>query len=161
VLTEFLDGEEEVAAGEKGAVVCTGLKNYAMPLIRYKDEDIAIPLHEDCSCGVRLPMLKGIEGRESDMLMALDGCLISPWNFFPFPFEDYDGIMQFRIIQDRKDRVIFQMIIDENAFAMSRLEKARVRIQKLFGEGMHADFQFVSEFKKERTGKMRAISRLF
>jgi phenylacetate-CoA ligase len=161
VLMEFLDGEEEIAAGERGAVVCTGLNNYAMPLIRYKDEDIAVPLHENCSCGVKLPMLKSIEGRESDMLMALDGRLISPWQFFPFPFDNYDGITQFRIIQDRKNRILFQMIIEEGVFAISRLDNARLRIKKLFGEEMQADFEITDQLKKDQTGKMRAISRLF
>jgi hypothetical protein len=86
-------------------------------------------------------MLKSIEGRESDMLMALDGRLISPWQFFPFPFDNYDGITQFRIIQDRKNRILFQMIIEEGVFAISRLDNARLRIKKLFGEEMQADFE--------------------
>jgi len=161
VLVEFLDGEEEVAAGERGEVVCTGLNNYAMPLIRYGDHDIAVPIDEECSCGVKLPMLKGIEGRENDFLMALDGRMISPWQFYPYPFDDFTGIEQFKIVQDRKDRLIFQLIIEDDLFDASRLDKARLTIQKLFGEEMRVDFEICERLERDKTGKMRVISRLF
>ena len=161
VLTEFLDGVEEVAAGERGEVVCTGLNNYAMPLIRYEHDDIAVPIDGECSCGVKLPLLKGIEGRENDFLMALDGRLISPWQFYPYPFDDYVGLKQFKVIQDRKDRLIFQLIIEDSLFDVSRLDRARVTIQKLFGGEMQVDFEIVDEFQRDKSGKMRVISRLF
>ena len=161
VLIEFLEGGEQVAAGERGEVVCTGLNNYAMPFIRFTDGDIAVPTDEECSCGVKLPMLESIEGRESDLLMALNGRLISPWQFFPYPFDDYVGITQFKITQDRKDRLILQLIIEKDVFDMARLEKARLEIQKLFGEEMQVNFEIVNKLEKDRTGKMRAISCLF
>jgi phenylacetate-CoA ligase len=161
VLMEFLDGEEEVAVGERGTIVCTGLNNYAMPLIRYKNDDIAVPVEEECSCGVKLPLLRSIEGRESDLLMAIDGHFVSPWHFFPFPFEDFTGIRQFRIIQDRKDRILLQVVAEEGTVDEYRLNEARTRMKKLFGKAMRVDFEFVDDLKKGPTGKMRAISRLF
>jgi phenylacetate-CoA ligase len=161
VLMEFLDGEEEVAAGERGAVVCTGFNNYAMPLIRYKDNDIAVPLDEECSCGVKLPLLRNIEGRESDLLMAIDGHLVSPWHFFPFPFKDYAGIRQFKIIQDRKDRILLQVVAETGTVDEYRLNEASKNMRKLFGEEMRVDFEFVDELEMGPTGKIRAISRLF
>ncbi len=70
LVTEFLDGNEKVAPGETGEVVCTGLTNYAMPLIRYRLHDVVVPSDEECPCGVRLPLLKSVEGRLNDFLIA-------------------------------------------------------------------------------------------
>lgn len=162
VFMELLAGDgEEAAAGERGAVVCTGLNNYAMPLIRYKDDDLAVRLDKECPCGVRLPLIEGIEGRESDLLMTLDGRLISPWRFYPFPFDSYMGITQFTITQERRDRILVRLVIEKENFDMSFLDRARLNIEKLFGEEMQVDFRIIDKFEKEKTGKMRAISRLF
>jgi len=161
VLTEFLDSRGEyVGEGERGAVVCTGLHNHAMPLIRYKGDDIAVPMNFHCPCGVKLPLLRGIEGRQSDLLITLDGRSISPWRFFPYPFDDYTGIIQFKITQERKDRIVFQLVL-EDTFDMSRLDEARKRIKNLFGEKMQIDFQIIEKFDREKSGKARTISRLF
>lgn len=161
LLVEFLDSRgESVVEDEKGAVVCTGLYNYAMPLIRYRGDDIAVPMDVQCPCGVKLPLLKGIEGRQSDLLMTLDGRSISPWRFFPYPFDDYSGIIQFTIIQERRDRIVFRLVL-EGTFDMSRLDLARQRIKGLFGEEMQIDFRIIDKFDREKSGKIRAISRLF
>jgi len=161
LLIEFLDGTgESVLEGKKGAVVCTGLHNYAMPLIRYKGDDIAVPMDVQCPCGVKLPLLKGIEGRQSDLLITLDGRSISPWRFFPYPFDDYAGIIQFTITQERRDRIVFRLVL-EDTFDMSRLDEARQRIKDLFGEEMQIDFRIIDKFDREKSGKIRAISRLF
>lgn len=162
VVMELLTGDgEEAAAGERGAVVCTGLHNYAMPLIRYKNDDLASRLDGECSCGVRLPLIKGLEGRESDLLMTLDGRLISPWRFYPFPFDSYMGIAQFTITQERRDRILFRLVVEKDTFDMSRLDQAQLNIKKLFGEEMQVEFRIIDKFEKETTGKMHAISRLF
>jgi phenylacetate-CoA ligase len=131
-----------------------------MPLIRYKTDDIAVPMDVQCPCGVKLPLLKSIDGRQNDLLMTLDGRSISPWRFFPYPFDDYTGIIQFKIAQERKDKIVFQLVL-EDTFDMSRLDEARERIKNLFGEEMQIDFRFIEKFDREKSGKARTISRLF
>lgn len=162
VLVEFLDDQEDVAPGERGQVVCTGLNNYVMPLIRYRLDDFAIPQKEGCSCGVKLPLLKSLEGRENDFLMTPSGRLISPLQFLDTsPFGDYAGIKQFRIVQDRRERIKYQLIVDRNIFDFSRLEEARATIQRIFREEMQVDFEILDELEKDNSGKLRIVSRLF
>jgi len=161
MVTEFLDGNEKVAPGETGEVVCTGLTNYAMPLIRYRLHDVVVPSDEECPCGVRLPLLKSVEGRLNDFLIASDGRRIPPSRFYPFPFDDYSGIKQFKVTQDRRNRIVVQLVVDDDLFDFSRLDKARLRIQGLFGADMQVDFDIVDKIEMDKTSKMRPVSRLF
>lgn len=61
--------------GSVGELVCTGLLNTDMPLIRYRVGDRAgIPTGSaNCSCGRMLPEISRIEGRTNDVLIAPDG----------------------------------------------------------------------------------------
>ncbi len=69
------DTDEPVPAGRPGRLVCTGLLNKAMPLVRYEVGDRGgVWGHiADCPCGRRLPVLAGIEGRTNELLIAPDG----------------------------------------------------------------------------------------
>jgi phenylacetate-CoA ligase len=132
-----------------------------MPLIRYKLHDVAIPIDEECPCGVKLPLLKSIEGRLNDFLIAMDGRRIPPSRFYPFPFDDYVGIKQFKVAQVRSDRLVIQLVVEKNLFDFSRLSKAQLRIQELFGVDMQVDFEIREKIEIDKAGKMRPISRTF
>ena len=43
---EFINDNEEVAEGEKGNVIITGLGNYSFPFIRYEVGDLGIKSNE-------------------------------------------------------------------------------------------------------------------
>jgi phenylacetate-CoA ligase len=58
-----------------GELICTGLLNSDMPLIRYCVGDRgALPTKNGfCECGRTLPMITSIDGRCDDMLYTFDG----------------------------------------------------------------------------------------
>jgi phenylacetate-CoA ligase len=158
VIIEFLDDGQAVSPGEHGEIVCTGLANRAMPLIRYRLGDVGIPEQEQCSCGRPLPLLKIIEGRTDDFLVTLDDKLISPLIFFPYPFKDFEGIKQFRVIQEKRDRLIIQLVLEEGYRSGSEIfEKARIEISRLFGAAMQVEFQTLDKIEKDPSGKLRKI----
>ena len=66
------DDNRPVAPGEEGRVLVTSMHSYAMPLIRYDIGDRAIAGH-DCDCGIRLPVIKEILGRERSLVVLPDG----------------------------------------------------------------------------------------
>lgn len=72
---EVMDDGYVLPDGNTGELVCTGLFNADMPLIRYKVGDRAKLLGEssNCSCGRLLPEISRIEGRSNDVLIAPDG----------------------------------------------------------------------------------------
>ncbi|MCC7410146.1 MAG: phenylacetate--CoA ligase family protein [Gammaproteobacteria bacterium] len=51
------------APGQTGKVVVTGLRNFAMPLLRYDTGDLAVAVAGPCPCGRTLPAFGEIEGR--------------------------------------------------------------------------------------------------
>ena len=77
-IIEVLDdtSDEAAAEGVPGRLVCTGLLNPDMPLIRYEVGDRGV-LGSDgeqrCDCGRTLPSIERIEGRSSDNLVTVDG----------------------------------------------------------------------------------------
>lgn len=74
---EILQDEinEPAPPSSSGRLVCTGLLNADMPLIRYEvgDRSKVAAEQSPCTCGRMLPFLSGIEGRTNDILIAPDG----------------------------------------------------------------------------------------
>jgi phenylacetate-CoA ligase len=71
---EVMENGSDVPAGQTGELVCTGLINADMPLIRYNVGDRG-RLQQDraCGCGRTLPALVGLDGRADDVLYTVDG----------------------------------------------------------------------------------------
>ena len=73
LLEVYADGRPAVP-GDSGGLVCTGLLNEDMPLIRYQVGDRgALPATDEvCSCGRSLPLVT-IDGRSDDIIYTADG----------------------------------------------------------------------------------------
>lgn len=158
VVTEFLNDGEVVGPGERGEIVCTGLHNFVMPLIRYRLDDVGIPVEDRCSCGRSLPLMKMMEGRIDDILRALDGRAVYASSFFCNLFGNLEGIRQFRVIQERRDKLTVQLIARERFLSDNRvLDRVRREIKGVFGEGISVDFQIVEKLDRDPTGKLKII----
>jgi phenylacetate-CoA ligase len=158
VVMEFVKDGEAVSPSERGEILCTSLFNETMPLIRYEIGDMGIPIEEQCSCGNPLPLMKIVEGRMDDFLVAMDGRMISPAVFFPYPFRDIKGIKQFRVIQKSRDKLIIQMVIGEDFLHADRtLEEATENVRRLFGEKMKVEFQVLEKINRDQSGKLRKV----
>ena len=158
ILMEFVEDEETVAFGERGEILCTGILNEIMPLIRYKIGDVGIPIKDECSCGRTLPLMKMVEGRADDFLITTDGQIISPTVFFPYPFTNFDEIRQFRVIQEKREHVVIQVIPRNGLHNKQQiLQEAENNIKRLFGEQMQVEFQVLDKIERDSTGKFRKI----
>ena len=158
VLLEFLDDNgESVAPGEKGKIVGTSLFNDVMPLIRYELEDVAVPVNDDCPCGITLPLIRSVEGRADDFLIAADGKKISPTVFFPYPFESFEWIKQFRIIQESRKKLIVQVVPKKALEDREEIvEKAKRKLCELFGD-VEVEFEFMETIPLDSSGKLRKV----
>ncbi|MBC2709805.1 MAG: phenylacetate--CoA ligase family protein [Desulfosarcina sp.] len=58
-------------------IVGTGFGNYAMPLIRYRTLDYAIPTDAICKCGRNYPMMEKVVGRKQEFFVDKTGSLIT------------------------------------------------------------------------------------
>jgi phenylacetate-CoA ligase len=161
IYVELINKNDEVIGNnEVGEVVCTSLNNRVMPLIRYRMRDMAIRLDDECSCGVKLPLFKVIDGRQDDTLENESGKLISPRvlsDILDEPFNNYQGINQYQIIQEKINRVIINLEVNEKFIGEDRLEKAKQILNDIFGYDTEITFKIVKKIERDKSGKLRKI----
>lgn len=158
VVMEFIRNMETVSAGERGEIVYTGLYNYAMPLIRYKIDDVGIPTDELCPCGRGLPLMKIVEGRTDSFMQVPDGRIFSPiiWPNIMKCFQDVD---QFKAIQEKKDFIRI-LLVKKNDLSKYTIDKIKLKIKEVMGQEINVEIEIVDEIKKEK-GKVRsAVSKI-
>jgi len=156
---EFLRDGEAVDFDEEGEIVVTGLYHRAMPFIRYQIGDAGIPIGETCECGRNWPLIKSIEGRMDDFVVLPSGKIISP-NYFSLNIgerEEIPGIVQYQIIQEKKDRFIV-LVEKRNGFDKDSVKKIKEQIKEdCFGENVTVDVQVIKKIPRERTGKLKKV----
>ena len=152
-----LHSDSPADLGERGRIVVTGLINHAMPLIRYSIGDIGILTGEECGCGVRLPLMKSIEGRLVDCIRLPSGKLISPYIFIKWMSSQSAGIKQYQIVQEQKDRLLVKAVVDPKA-PKETLTKLALNLGQLIEEPVIIETQAVNAISKETSGKYRVVS---
>jgi phenylacetate-CoA ligase len=156
VIVEFMGNQGPVNPGEKGEITVSGLYNYSMPLLRYKLDDIGIYSHEGCSCGRKWPILKSIEGRIDDFLIATDGRKISPRTIVYSFSSLLVGIKQYQVIQWRKNKIEFKFI-KGRGFNEKNLNRIKRSFEKILGTNIEVLFtekKFIRSKKWEKIKKV-------
>ncbi|MUH35600.1 phenylacetate--CoA ligase family protein [Zobellia amurskyensis] len=74
---EFVDENNQlVPANTNGKILLTDLTNYAFPLIRYEIGDEGKYLDHSCTCGIPLPLMDNVRGRQSMNIQTPSGLRI-------------------------------------------------------------------------------------
>jgi phenylacetate-CoA ligase len=141
------DGVEEPAE-----LIITDLTNKAMPLIRYKTEDMALPMDGSCSCGRTLPRVKKIFGRHSDFLYTPEGRMLSGVSIMVNLAIEIPGIWQVQVEQDRLDHLTFR-IVRTGQFGEQSLAMLAEAVPRFFGSQMKYDVEYVEALKRTPRGK--------
>lgn len=104
--------EDGTAAGpgEFGAVVVTDLLNRAMPMIRYRIEDMAEVSAQPCACGRGLPTLRRIVGRTADFLVRRDRSRVAGISLIENTLTDLPGLDQMQIVQEALDHLVLRVV---------------------------------------------------
>jgi phenylacetate-CoA ligase len=152
---EVLEDDADVAAvpGASGRLVCTGLLNADMPLIRYVvgDRGGLATGEGRCACGRTLPVLRGIEGRSNDLLIAPDGRRVYWLNpvFYGLP------IHEAQIVQERLDevRVRYVPVASFNEASGNLIIE---RLRSRMGE-VEVRLEAVPEIPRGPNGKFQAV----
>lgn len=152
---EFLGADgRPVAAGERGAIVVTDLSNRAMPLIRYRMEDVGVPSARRCSCGRTQPLIERIEGRVADFLITPEGRLVSGISLTDHFAGQIPGVAQMQIVQKKRDLLVLVVVKGAGFSEASEREVQRL-VREFFGPAMRHRFNFVAEIPSGVTGKRR------
>ncbi|NPV03145.1 MAG: phenylacetate--CoA ligase family protein [Syntrophaceae bacterium] len=152
---EYLNEDgNPTASGQYGKIVVTDLTNWAMPFIRYRIEDMAVPCDGECPCGRTLPLMKEVSGRIADFLVRKDGARVAGISLIENTLTKYHGIEQMQIIQDDLDRMTLNIVRDSR-FGEDSIRSLERSMRDVFGSDLDIHFNFVNEILPEPNGKYR------
>jgi phenylacetate-CoA ligase len=153
-LIEVLEQDRPVPRGATGDLVCTGLLNADMLLIRYRLGDRgAFPAEETpCLCGRPLPVLAQVEGRVDDVLYTADGRRIGRLD--PV-FKAHLPVREAQIIQEALDLVRVRYVPAPD-FTDEAGRSIIERLQARMGP-VTVVLEEVDEVPRTANGKFRAV----
>ncbi len=134
VVLEVLKNGKPVPPGHEGEVVITNLHSYAMPFIRYRQEDVAVLSEDKPICSSPFPIIKQLQGRLTDFIILPSGKRLTPLLFFNV-LGSTPGIAQYRIIQEKIDHLIIE-IVPVTGFNQSHSAEIEKELKKVVGEDM-------------------------
>jgi phenylacetate-CoA ligase len=139
--------------GVRGEVVCTGLVNRSMPLIRYRLGDQATLADGRCPCGRAFPLLREIHGRNEDVVFTADG---RPLGRLDPVFKGAEGIEETQIVQSDVDSLDIYVVASDRFTAIEQSKLAE-QLRSRIGDGTALKFHRVPSIAREGNGKFRAV----
>jgi phenylacetate-CoA ligase len=136
-----------------GELVCTGLLNPDMPLIRYRVGDRGRPAVQGgpCACGRALPTMGPIDGRLNDLLVTADGRQV----FWLNPVFYGLSVRQSQIVQEQLDLLLVR-IAPAPGFTTGHEQVIVNRLRERMGD-VRVQVERVAEVPRSANGKLRAV----
>lgn len=163
IIVEIVDEfGRNVPAGQSGEIIVTDLVNYSMPLIRYKLKDYGSISSRPCLCGINLPCLENIYGREYDYLINSRGERFHG-ECFLYMIEDvsrsgyYFSGVQF--VQN-SDLSIIVKLAGNKLDASFLVEYFKKVINEKMNDNIKVSVEVVAEIEREASGKLRVVKRV-
>lgn len=154
LVIEFIKDDGTTAQpGEPGNIVVTDLMNRAMPFVRYRVEDVGVPLNRSCSCGRGLPLMGKVAGRVADFLVSKNGKRIAGISLIENTLTEMPGIDQMQIIQNSLDEMILN-IVPGRLFSDTNQSTLSEYFKKVFPD-TSVTINKVEEILPEPSGKYR------
>ncbi len=159
-ILEIVDPQslEALPAAESGALLITDLNNYVMPRLRYQLGDRAALSDAGCRCGIGLPVLEKLDGREDDMFVTIDGRFIHG-HAFNHLSRRMHSIRKFQIIQESPAYAQL-LIVPSDDFDRSEIDEYISKVRELL-PGTQIDASLVEEIPVSGSGKFRYTIRQF
>jgi len=156
IIVEIVDENGTVLpAGQEGEVVITHLATRDFPFIRYRTGDVAVLDVRSCTCGRGLPLIKEIQGRTTDFVVASDGTVMHGLALI-YVIRDIPGVENFKIVQ-KSLRVTHVFIVTNAGFLDESVAKVEQGIKERLGRDVTILIKRVSQIPKESSGKHRYV----
>lgn len=155
VYLEVLRNGQPAAPGEMGEVIVTDLPNFAMPLIRYQNGDLARVSEESCPCERPFPLLTEILGRSCDAISTPNGQYVHG-EFFSHIFYGVDGVRRYQAYQKSLNEITIK-IESYGDLSEDTLQTLRRKVMTHLGPGIEVSMQVVDTIPLTPTGKHRYV----
>jgi phenylacetate-CoA ligase len=156
IVVELIDEHgHAVPAGTPGEIVVTHLATCDFPFIRYRTGDVAVMDTAPCSCGRGLPVLKEIQGRASDFVVAADGTVMHGLALI-YVVRDLPGVEGFKVVQESRQRTTVLMVVNPS-FDRGGCDVVVEGFKRRLGNEVEVNVELVSQIAPEKSGKFRYI----
>jgi len=157
IVVETVDPEgRPVAAGQAGEIVVTHLATGDFPFVRYRTGDVGV-LDADtrCACGRGLPILRELQGRTTDFVVAADGTVMHGLALI-YVIRELPRIQSFKVVQWSRQRTEVS-IVPEAGFDPALLAQIAAGFRRRLGDAVQVDVSLVEAIAPEKSGKHRYI----
>lgn len=156
IIVEIIDNNGNVLPYDQaGEIVVTHLATRDFPFIRYRTGDVGVLSDEKCRCGRGLPLLKEIQGRTTDFIIAQDGTVLHGLALI-YVLRDIAGVESFKITQHSVDETTVQ-IVKNQQYNQENDAKIQSEFKQRLGQDVQISVEYVSEIAKEKSGKFRYV----
>ncbi len=162
LIIEIVKDGKPLDSGEFGEIVITNLNNYVMPIIRYRIGDVGRFIANECSCGVKLPLLDLAIGRDCDKIVLEDrelpGAVL--FGYLGVHFNELikvssGGLEAFKVFQKSLNQFKFQYVLkDEDLRDRIEQETKRV-VRNVLGAQIQLEFEYVENIPRDESRKSR------
>jgi phenylacetate-CoA ligase len=156
LVVETVDAEGRVVPpGTAGELVVTHLASREFPFIRYRTGDVGTLDTRACTCGRGLPLLRSVEGRTTDFVVAADGTVMHGLALI-YVVRAQTGVRAFKIVQETRAATRVLLVRDagfDDGVAAAIVAGMKARL------GAHVDvrLEYVDAIPPERSGKHRYV----
>lgn len=148
------DDNSEFSDEPLSQLIATTLHNFAMPLIRYQTNDLAVASQEAaCDCGRTYQMIKKIIGRVEDIVVTPDGRHVGRLDA---AFKYSPGIRVSQIVQEKIDEIQVK-IVKAPHFEQRDVDTVERELRDRLGDSIKITFRVVDSILPEKNGKIKFV----
>ena len=146
---------DAVTADGLGEILVTNCHRPAMPLIRYRTGDLGELTDERCRCGRSLPLLKRVEGRRTDFLVAPDGRIVHALALI-YVLREMERVREFQIVQEDVDAIVV-LVVAAPGWSHDDDEHVQRALAARLGAAVGVRVETVEAIPRTASGKFRYV----
>jgi phenylacetate-CoA ligase len=152
----IVEPHPDTPPGTVGPLILTSLWNYAMPFLRYRNEDAAALSPDACACGNRFPVMRLEVSRVSDNFVFPGGKVVHG-EFFTHLMYGSDGVASFQFHQTSMHEITLSIVPGPGSESgrKAAIDKAMAEVEKLAPGVVRWTIREVDEIPLSRAGKHR------